>query len=331
MKFPPIYKDDSADLKLLKKMTIAVIGYGNQARAHVLNLMDSNMQAVVGLRENSPNKGKAESDGCRVCSIEDAIKISDIIALLIPDQEMSAAFTSYIAQYLRKGQYLLFAHGYNIHYGTVNPPEYVNVILAAPSGAGTELRKKYKEGSGIPGVFAVNQDPSGNSKEVLLAYSKAIGLTRIGMVETTFKEETETDLFGEQALLTGGIPKLIQSSYKVLLERKYNPAVAWLVCYYELKTIVDVFHKKGFEYLGKVISDTAEYGGITRGNLLVNESAEKELKAILSEIETGKFHKEWMQETQDGLPHLKSLRDKEALDPLEEIGKYMLEELFGEK
>ena len=273
MKFPTIYKDDSADIQLLENQSIAVIGYGNQGRAHALNLTDSGLSVVVGLRQSSSNWIKAEKEGCKVSTIEEAVQNSDLIALLIPDQEMSAAYTSYISPHLKPGQYLLFAHGYNIHYGCITPPEEVNIILAAPSGAGLELRKKYKMGTGIPGVFAVQQNPSQNSKEILLAYAKAIGLTRIGVIETTFKEETETDLFGEQAILTGGIPKLIQSSYKVLLEKNYNPAVAWLVCYYELKTIVDVFHKKGFEYLGRVISDTAEYGGITRGKRLINESA----------------------------------------------------------
>ena len=203
--------------------------------------------------------------------------------------------------------------------------------MVAPSGAGSEVRKQYKNGRGIPGLIAVHQDYTGNSFDISLSYSKAIGLTRLGVFKSTFKEETETDLFGEQVILTGGIPKLIQSSYKVLLEFGYSPMTAWFVCYYEIKTIVDLFHSKGFEFMNQAISDTAEYGGITRGNRIIDKHVRDEMRNALKEIQSGEFHKEWMKETKDGLPTLTSLRKEEKKLPIEEIGQQILKELFENK
>ena len=218
-----------------------------------------------------------------------------------------------------------------MHYKLIQPPEFINVIMAAPSGAGSELRKQFKIGKGIPGLIAVHQDYSGDSFDIALSYSKAIGLTRMGVFKSTFKEETETDLFGEQIILTGGIPKLIQSAYKVLLEANYNPITAWFVCYYELKTIVDLFHSKGFEFMNQAISDTAEFGGITRGNRIINENVRNEMRLALEEIQSGKFHKEWMNEYESGYPQLKNMRKEEKQITIEEISKKLLKELCENK
>jgi len=259
------------------------------------------------------------------------VKNCDIISLLIPDQVMKEVYSENIAPQLTEGKTLLFSHGYNIHYNLIQPPESINVIMAAPSGAGSELRKQFKIGKGIPGLIAVHQDYSGDSFDIVLSYSKAIGLTRMGVFESTFKEETETDLFGEQIILTGGIPKLIQSAYKVLLEANYNPITAWFVCYYELKTIVDLFHSKGFEFMNQAISDTAEFGGITRGNRIINENVRNEMRLALEEIQSGKFHKEWMNEYERGYPQLKNMREEEKQIPIEEISKQLLKALCENK
>jgi ketol-acid reductoisomerase len=254
-----------------------------------------------------------------------------MISLLIPDQVMGEVYKTHIAPNIKEKQTLLFAHGYNIHYKVIQPPEFINVVMAAPSGAGTELRKQFQAGKGIPGLFAIEQDYTQDSQELLLSYCKAIGLTRMGVFESTFKEETETDLFGEQIILTGGIPKLIQSSYKVLLESGYSPVTAWFVCYYELKTIVDMFHSKGFEFMNSAISDTAEYGGITRGKRIIDKHVENEMRSALKEIQSGEFHKEWQKEAEDGFPTLSKLREEEKNLPIQKIGNSILKDLFEKK
>ena len=331
MKFPNIYKDKDADLKLIVDKRIGIIGFGNQGRAQALNLKDSGIGVSIGLRDSSQNKQEAEKAGFICLPIEEAVESCHILSILIPDQVMGDVFEKDIKPKLKDGHVLLFSHGYNIHYGVIQPPEDVDIILAAPSGAGTELRKRYMDGSGIPGLFAIHQDYSGNAEELVLAYSKAIGLTESGIVKSTFGEETETDIFGEQILLTGGIPKIIQSSYNVLFEAGYSPAVSWLVCYYELKTIVDMFHKKGFEFMNNAISDTAEYGGITRGRRIIDAHVESEIQKALNEIRSGEFHAEWMKEHVNGYPLLEKLRKEENELPINKISQYMLKELFGEK
>ena len=338
MKFPKIYKDKDVSLDVIRGIKVGIIGFGNQGRAQALNLRDSGIAVTIGLREGSPSAGsgtssrqEAVTEGLPCTSIEVAVQTADIISLLIPDQVIAEVYTQNIAPNLTEGQSLLFSHGYNIHYKLIQPPENVNVIMAAPSGAGTELRKRYLDDNGIPGLFAVHQDYSGNAEELVLAYCKAIGLTKSGVLKSTFREETETDLFGEQMILTGGIPKLIQLSYKVLLESGYSPAVSWLVCYYELKTIVDMFHSKGFEFMNAAISDTAEYGGITRGNRIIDQHVEDEMRIVLKEIQSGEFHKEWQKEVEDGFPTLSKLRKEEKQLPIEKIGQKILKELFGKK
>ena len=331
MQLPKIYKDKDADLNLIKNKSIGIIGYGNQGRAQALNLLDSGMNVRIGLRKESSSWKMAVDSGLNCTSINDIVKNCDIISLLIPDQVMQEVYSENIAPQLTEGKTLLFSHGYNMHYKLIQPPEFINVIMAAPSGAGYELRKQFKIGKGIPGLIAVHQDYSGDSFDIALSYSKAIGLTRMGVFESTFKEETETDLFGEQIILTGGIPKLIQSAYKVLLEANYNPITAWFVCYYELKTIVDMFHSKGFEFMNQAISDTAEFGGITRGNRIINENVRNEMRLALEEIQSGKFHKEWMDEYERGYPKLKNMREKEKQIPIEEISKQLLKALCENK
>ena len=331
MQLPKIYKDKDADLNLIKNKSIGIIGYGNQGRAQALNLLDSGMNVSIGLRKESSSWKMAVDSGLNCTPVNDIVKGCDIISLLIPDQVMKEVYSEYIAPQLTEGKTLLFSHGYNIHYNLIQPPEFINVIMAAPSGAGSELRKQFKIGKGIPGLIAVHQDYSGDSFDIALSYSKAIGLTRMGVFESTFKEETETDLFGEQIILTGGIPKLIQSAYKVLLEANYNPITAWFVCYYELKTIVDMFHSKGFEFMNQAISDTAEFGGITRGNRIINENVRNEMRLALEEIQSGKFHKEWMNEYERGYPQLKNMREEEKQIPIEEISKQLLKALCENK
>ena len=331
MQLPKIYKDQDADLNLIKNKSIGIIGYGNQGRAQALNLLDSGMNVSIGLRKESSSWKIADDSGLNCIPINDIVKDCDIISLLIPDQVMKEVFSENIAPQLTEGKTLLFSHGYNIHYNLIQPPEFINVIMAAPSGAGSELRKQFKIGKGIPGLIAVHQDYSGDSFDIALSYCKAIGLTRMGVFESTFKEETETDLFGEQIILIGGIPKLMQSAYKVLLEANYNPITAWFVCYYELKTIVDMFHSKGFEFMNQAISDTAEFGGITRGNRIINENVRNEMRFVLEEIQSGKFHKEWMNEYESGYPQLKNMREEEKQIPIEEISKQLLKALCENK
>ena len=329
MQLPKIYKD--ADLNLIKNKSIGIIGYGNQGRAQALNLLDSGMNVSIGLRNESSSWKMAVDSGLHCTPVNEIVKDCDIISLLIPDQVMKEVYSENIEPHLTEGKTLLFSHGYNIHYNLIQPPKFINVVMAAPSGAGSELRKQFKIGKGIPGLIAVHQDYSGDSFDIALAYSKAIGLTRMGVFKSTFKEETETDLFGEQIILTGGIPKLIQSAYKVLLEANYNPITAWFVCYYELKTIVDLFHSKGFEFMNQAISDTAEFGGITRGNRIINENVRNEMRLALEEIQSGKFHKEWMDEYERGYPQLKNMREQEKQIPIEEISKQLLKALCENK
>ena len=331
MEITKIYKDSDADINIIKSRKVGIVGFGNQGRAQALNLKDSGVDVCIGLRQGSASRKLAESDGIKCCSISEMLECCDMISLLVPDQVMGEVYKTHIAPNIKEGQTLLFAHGYNIHYKVIQPPEFINVVMAAPSGAGTELRKQFQAGKGIPGLFAIEQDYTQDSRELLLSYCKAIGLTRMGVFESTFKEETETDLFGEQIILTGGIPKLIQSSYKVLLESGYSPVTAWFVCYYELKTIVDMFHSKGFEFMNSAISDTAEYGGITRGSRIIDEHVRNKMRSALKEIQSGEFHKEWQKEAEDGFPTLSNLRKEEKKLPIEEVGKQILKVLFENK
>ncbi|MBC8213314.1 MAG: ketol-acid reductoisomerase [Candidatus Marinimicrobia bacterium] len=324
---PKLYFDNDANLDLIQSTKVAIIGYGNQGRAQALNLTNSGVDVVVGLRENSSSSAKALNDGLVVKSISDATQWADVISLLIPDQVMADAFNSEIKESLKINQTILVSHGYNVHYKQIQPPDFIDVIMVAPSGPGKQVREEYVNGRGIPNLIAVHQDYTGNAKDIALSYSKAIGGTRAGAFFSTFKEEVETDLFGEQVVLTGGIPKLIQSAFKVLVEAGYQPITAWFVCYYELKTIVDSFHQKGFAFMNKAISDTAEYGGKTRGARLINDSVENEMRTILKEIQTGKFFDEWSKESEKGLPNLQKMRENDRKTLIEEIGQFVMNQI----
>ena len=326
-----LYFEKDADISLVQKKKVAIIGYGNQGRAQALNLRDSGVSVVIGARESGCSEAKANGDGFNVFSIENAVLRSDVIAILLPDQVMSTVYYQSIIPNLSAGNILQFSHGYNIHYKKVIPPKDVDVIMVAPSGAGKMVRQEYEKGSGVPNLIAVHQDYSGAAFDMALSYSKAIGGTRSAAFKSTFKEETETDLFGEQVVLTGGIPKLIQKSFKVMVESGYSPITAWFVSYYEVKLIVDLFNDNGFQFMNDAISDTAEYGGQTRGNRLMDDSVTSKMESFLSEIQSGEFFKEWEKESQSGLVNLDRLRDKDANSDFEAVTKVLLNAIYRNK
>lgn len=325
VKIPELYRDDSADLSIVQAMSVGIIGYGNQGRAQAKNLRDSGCRVILGLRLGGPSARTAEADGFNVVSIPDLVKSCDILCFLHPDQEMPDVYKSSIRSSLRPGQTLLFAHGYNVFYGHLEIPETNDVILVAPAGAGRLVRSEYQAGKGIPTLLAVHQDFSGNAMQTALSYARAIGGTRMGAFLSTFREETESDLFGEQAVLTGGIPQLIRAAYETLVTRGFQPIVAWFVCYYEVKMIVDLFHDKGFDYFSRAISDTAEYGGYTRGKRIIGESVREELNKVLDEIQSGQFDTEWQKEKLSGL---KILMDIRAAESQGEVSKFT-DEILG--
>ena len=284
-----IIKSSDASLSFIKNKTIGIIGYGNQGRAHALNLKDRGLDIIVGLRDDSKTKNNDSLKNIEVLAIREVVLASDIICLLLPDTALPKVYEKNIKNFLKNGQTLVFAHGFNVHYNLISLPEYVDVVMVAPSGGGAVVRESFLKGSGVPSLIAVHQNFSGIAFDIAKAYSRALGCTRVCSFVSTFKEETETDLYGEQAILTGGLPMMIESSLKVLLEEGYSLEVAWFVCYYELTTIVDLFHKNGFEYLYNAISDTAKVGGLKSGNFLIDEAYENKLKQILLNIKSGKF------------------------------------------
>ena len=287
-----IVLDKDVAFNVLTSKKIGVIGYGNQGRAQSLNLKDSGMEVVIGLRQSSASKQKVLDDGLFFDSIENVVSSSDVLSVLVPDQEIPNLWMKTILPLIKKNQTILFSHGYCIHYKLIKVPDFVNVIMVAPSGGGNVVRDKYKQGSGVPNLLAIHQDFDGLSDTLLREYSKAIGGTRVCAFYSTFSEETETDLFGEQSILTGGLPWLLNESFKVLLEDGYDPIVAWFVCYYELKTIVDLFHDKGFDFLFDSISGTARYGGLVKGKTLMDATFKSNLKNMLMDIKNGDFHNE---------------------------------------
>ena len=308
MQLNKIFKDKDIDYNLLESKRIAVIGYGNQGRAQALNLKDSGNDVIVGLRENSKNIKLAKSVGFEVFSISKAIELSVLVSILIPDEEIKNVFENTIKPYLKKGQSLLFSHGYAIFFKEIQIPEFVNVLLVAPSGSGKMVREEFINGKGVPNLIAVDQDYTKDSLKIALSYSKSIGGTRVCAFLSTFEEEVITDIFGEQVVLTGGIPSIIKESFNVLLEEGYSPIVAWFVCYYEVKSIVDSFHDNGFDFLNKMISNVAEYGGLTRGERLIDSNVKKEMKQILSGIKNGNFKKEWDSEKRQNFKLLNKKR-----------------------
>lgn len=330
MKQNKIFKDNDVDLNVLKDRSIGIIGYGNQAKAQSLNLRDSGFNVSIGLRENSSSIKEARSDGFNILSIKDLIQTSEVVSLLIPDEQMGDFFLEHISPYLIDGQTLLFSHAYSIHFKHILPPEFIDVILVAPSGSGKMVRNEFLNGRGVPNLIAVHQDFSGNAISVALAYSKAIGGTRTGAFLTSFEEEVVTDIFGEQVLLIGSIPCIIKESFNVLLEDGYSPYIAWLVCYYEVKSIIDTFHSQGFDFLNQSISNLAEYGGSTRGKRLINKDTKLEMKRILNEIKDGSFEKEWKKEKNNNYKSLKKARLKVKKSKIEKINQELKKIFFEE-
>ncbi|MAJ44029.1 MAG: ketol-acid reductoisomerase [Candidatus Marinimicrobia bacterium] len=308
MKNQKIYYNEDADLNLVKSKTVLVVGYGNQGRAQSKNLFDSGVNVLVGLRENSDSIKKVKQDGLNPIEISLGVKKADIISILIPDQTINKVFCEKIAPFLNPDHTLLFSHGYNIYYKKIIPPLNVNIIMVAPSGAGLIVRKAFKKNSGVPNLIAIHQDYSRNSLKLALSYSKAIGGTRAGSFLSTFKEETESDLFGEQAVLCGGIPALIKMAFDVMVESGFQPIVAWYVCFYEVKLIVDVFHRNGFKYMYNSISETAEYGGLKQGDSIINEDVRHKLQTILKDIQTKKFFNEFEKDANNNFVKLNEMR-----------------------
>lgn len=315
------YYNGDANMDHLAGKTVAVIGYGSQGHAHARNLSDSGVSVVVGLRKESSSWAEAEEAGLTVMETAEAAKAGDIVMVLIPDQHQGDVYKSDIAPNMEAGQALMFAHGFNIHFGQIEPIEDVDVFMVAPKGPGHLVRRVFTEGSGVPCLFAVHQDATGKAKETALAYAKAIGGTRAGVLETTFKEETETDLFGEQAVLCGGASELVKAGFEVLVEAGYKPEIAYFECLHELKLIVDLMYEGGIERMYYSVSDTAEYGGLSRGTRVVDHDTKKRMKNILEEVQNGTFADEWMSENKEGLPNLMRMRKKLGNHKLESVGK----------
>lgn len=315
-----VYYDKDTNLKVLKGKRLAIIGYGSQGHAHALNLKDSGLEVIVGLRQDGKSWEKASRDGLKVVTIPEAAKMGDIVMILIPDELQGEVYSTDIAPNIRKGAYLAFAHGFNIHFGQIVPRPDINVFMVAPKGPGPMLRQEYTKGVGIPALIAIHQDPSGNTREVALAYAKGIGCSRAGILETTFREEAETDLFGEQSVLCGGASALILAGYETLVEAGYPPELAYFECCHELKLIVDLIYERGISRMRDAISNTAQYGDLTRGSRIITEETRKEMKRILKEIQSGQFAKEWILENRANRPVFNALTKQGEQHPIEEIG-----------
>ncbi|MFV1952100.1 MAG: ketol-acid reductoisomerase, partial [Nitrospinota bacterium] len=312
-----IYYDNDADIGIIKDKKIAIIGYGSQGHAHALNLNDSGMDVVVGLRKESLSRGIAEKEGLKVATIPEASEEGDIIMILVPDDRQGETFQNEIAPHLKAGNALAFAHGFNIHFGQIVPPANVDVFMVAPKGPGHLVRRVYTEGNGVPCLLAIHQDATGNAKGLGLGYARGIGGTKAGVIETTFKEETETDLFGEQAVLCGGVSELIRAGFDTLIEAGYQPEVAYFECLHELKLIVDLIHEGGITRMRHSISDTAQYGDITRGSRIISEETRDEMRLILEEIQSGEFAREWILENKANRPVFNALTGRDAGHPIE--------------
>jgi len=315
-----MYYESDADLGLLDGMKVAVIGYGSQGHAHALNLHESGVDVVVGLYEGSRSWKKAEEDGLKVAVAAEAAEQADIIMILVNDEKQAKLYADSIAPNLEAGNYVAFAHGFNIHFGQIVVPEDVNVIMIAPKGPGHTVRSQYQEGKGVPCLIAVHQNPSKNAAEVALAYAAGIGGARAGVFETTFQEETETDLFGEQAVLCGGVTELIKAGFDTLVEAGYNPEMAYFECLHEMKLIVDLINQGGLEYMRYSISDTAEYGDYSRGPRVITQETRKEMKKILEEIQSGAFAKEFILENMGGRAQFLTTRRRQSETQIEEVG-----------
>ena len=320
-----IIYDDSIDQDLIKSKKVTVIGFGSQGHAHALNLHESGVDVTVGLRESSESFKRASDMGLKVENVEDATSGADVVMLLLPDQLMADIYNSDIAPHMKDGSTLLFAHGFNIHFGEIIPREDISIGMVAPKGPGHLLRRTYEEDSGMPCLVAVDKDVSGNTFELALSYSSAIGGGKAGILKTTFKEETETDLFGEQVVLCGGLTELIRNGFETLVEAGYQPESAYFETLHEVKLIVDLMYEGGFEWMRHSISDTAEYGDFSRGSRIITDDTKKEMKKVLEEIQSGAFAKEWMSQAREGAPFLNQKREEASKHQLESIGKELRE------
>ncbi|MGY9073453.1 MAG: ketol-acid reductoisomerase [Acidimicrobiales bacterium] len=316
-----IYYDDDADLGLLADKTVAIMGYGSQGHAHALNLRDSGVNVIVGLREGSNSIAKAESEGLRALSLADAAAEADIMMMCLPDTDQGAVYRDSIEPNLTAGKSLAFAHGFNIHFGEITPPADVDVWMIAPKGPGHNVRRTYVEGGGVPSLIAIHQDPTGTAHNIAMAYAKGIGGTRGGVLKTTFKEETETDLFGEQVVLCGGLTELIRAGYETLVDAGYQEESAYFETLHEVKLIVDFIYEAGISGMRYSISTTAEYGDLTRGKRIITDETRAEMKKILGEIQDGSFAKEWIDENRNGLPNYKRMVAEGEAHPIESVGK----------
>jgi ketol-acid reductoisomerase len=313
--------DKDADLSKLDGKTVAILGYGSQGHAHALNLKDSGVDVVVGLRDGSSSVDKAKADSVRVEPIADAASEGDLVMVLLPDERQAEVFEGEIRDGIAPGNLLMFAHGFSIHFGQIDPGPEVGVGMVAPKGPGHLVRRQYLEGNGVPGLIAVHSDPGGDARELVLAYAKGIGCTRAGVIETTFKDETETDLFGEQAVLCGGVTELVRAGYETLVDAGYDPRLAYFECLHELKLIVDLMYEKGISGMRYSISNTAEYGDLTRGARIIGDPTRAAMKEILAEIQSGDFAREWIAENKAGQENFQRMRAEQKNHQIEREGR----------
>ncbi|ENY8306055.1 ketol-acid reductoisomerase [Clostridioides difficile] len=321
MKMARMYYEKDVDLEVLKNKKVAVLGYGSQGHAHAQNLRDNGVHVMIGLYDGSKSAQKAKEDGFEVKSVAEATKESDLTMMLMPDEKQKKVYEESVKDNLKEGQTLAFAHGFNIHYNQVQPPEFVDVVMVAPKGPGHLVRNVFTKGSGVPALFAVYQDHTKKATETVLAYAKGIGATRAGVLETTFKEETETDLFGEQSVLCGGISELIKLGYKTLVDAGYQKEVAYFECLHEMKLIVDLIYEGGFERMRYSISDTAEYGDYVSGKRVITDAAKQGMQNVLEDIQNGKFAKAWIKENEEGRENFLKTREEEYNTEIAEVGR----------
>jgi ketol-acid reductoisomerase len=322
---PNIYYDQDAPLDSLQGKRIAIVGYGSQGRAHALNLRDSGCDVTVGLRKGSHSWDRAEADGLQVAQVNEACSGADLIAMLVPDQHQATVYAESVEPNLKPGATLLFAHGFNVHFNQIDAPAENDVVMVAPKAPGPLVRRQYEEGGGTPALVAVDREATGNGKQRALAYARGLGCTRAGVIETTFAEETETDLFGEQAVLCGGVSRLIQAGFETLVEAGYQPEIAYFECMHELKLIVDLLYEGGFRGMRTAVSDTAEFGDLTRGRKVVGPEVETAMRKILDDVRSGEFAREWVLENRAGTPVLQAERRRQAEHPIEEVGARLRE------
>jgi ketol-acid reductoisomerase len=318
-----VYYDQDADLGLLSGKKIAIIGYGSQGHAHAQNLRDSGLDVIIAELEGTDNYNLAKEAGFEVVSAEEAAKQADWLQILLPDEVQKKVFETAIRDNMKEGAVLGFSHGFNIRFGQIAPPAHCNVVMVAPKGPGHLVRSVYTEGAGVPNLIAIEQDATGNAKDLALAYSKGIGGTRAGTLETTFTEETETDLFGEQAVLCGGVVELMKKGFETLVEAGYQPEIAYFECLHEMKLIIDLVYEKGISYMNYSVSDTAEYGEYAIGKRIITDETKQEMKKVLSEIQSGQFAKEWLDENANGRPNYNKARDEIKTHQVEQVGEQL--------